>query len=85
MRLSNEQGDPGYRPYRKLPRSVVPRVMLDGSEVSRCVTADSKRGFILRYVEDEFGRPVPNARRKAFKLERLYGTVTIDIVPLRVR
>lgn len=77
MRLSVMPGDAGYRAYRCLPRSVRPRVFLDGEAVRRCATADTRRGFVLVFAMDTAGQAVLNARRTDVKMERRYGRVEI--------
>lgn len=77
MRLSVMPGDAGYRAYRRLPRSLRPRVLLDGVEVRRCVTVDTRRGFVLVFAMDAAGQAVLNARRTDVKMERRYGRVEI--------
>lgn len=77
MRLSVMPGDAGYRAYRRLARSVRPRVLLDGAEVRRCVTVDTQRGFVLAFGVDAAGQAMINARRTGAKMERRYGRVEI--------
>ncbi|MNV85889.1 hypothetical protein D3C71_1798740 [compost metagenome] len=80
MRLSVNQDDAGYRPYRSLPRAVRPVVRLDGLIVKQVITADTRRGFVLVCAHDVEGRMVLNARRDAVVRRRLYGRVDIDLV-----
>lgn len=80
MRLSVSQGDPGYRAYRGLPCSVRPVVWLDGERVSQCVTADTRRGFVLVHVANQDGKVQINAKRTDTKKERRYGRVEIVLV-----
>lgn len=80
MRLSVMPGDAGYRAYRRLPRSVCPRVLLDGVEIPRCVTVDTRRAFVLAFAVDASGQAMINARRTGAKMERRYGRVEIVLV-----
>lgn len=80
MRMSMNQDDPGYRVRRGLPRSVRPVVLLDGERVSRCITADTKRGFVLVHVVNQDGKVQINAKRTDTKKERRYGRVEIVLV-----
>ncbi|MNQ89766.1 hypothetical protein D3C85_1050820 [compost metagenome] len=80
MRLSVNRDDVGYRPYRMLPRGVLPVVRLNGSVVNQCITADTRMGFVLVEVPGIDGHLVLNTRRDAVVRRRLYGRVDIDLV-----
>ena len=79
MRLSAMRGDAGYRSYRRLPRGVISHVFIEGVYVTDCVTADTRRGFVLVAVRDGQGRMVINARHSAVVLQCIYGRVAIEL------
>lgn len=64
MRLTVLDDDPGInvRPRRY-------KVLLDGVEVKRCLTADDERGEVIAGVRDEYG---------GMRRQTLYGKVVIE-------
>jgi hypothetical protein len=74
MRLSMDEGDPGYSP---LARGV--RVFLDGIERTMVVTADEEKRALVRYVTNDKGRLRVNATGDDIERETLHGDVRIEV------
>lgn len=79
MRISCRKDDPGYLPWRSLPKPTAVQVYLDGTRVQEVITADDVEGFVLAYVTDESGKPKLSDSRDAFLTERRTGVVRIEV------
>jgi uncharacterized membrane protein len=79
MRLSVNPEDRGYATWRALPRGVRPRVVVDGAEIKRCVTADDRVGYVLQVAADADGNVLLNAKRTNVLLRQIRGRVTIEL------
>jgi hypothetical protein len=79
MRMSVNQGDPGYRAFKSLPKRVKPFVKVDGVTVPMVVTADDRRGYVLAVDADDKGVARLNARRNGVLMKQLRGAVSIEL------
>lgn len=86
IRVSCEQGDPGYRDYCIANGDgKVFKVWIDGVEQKRCVMADERLGVVKRMVTTPAGNIAHDADGNIF-FEEISGVVeieTIDRRPLR--
>ncbi len=78
MRVSTRHDDPGYLGGEVVCAAGV-RVLLDGVEVPRCVTADEELGLVVTQVVDERGRVKLNAAQSDVLLETRRGVVRLVI------
>ncbi len=57
MRLSTDKADPGYEEWQRLQlRGEHAKILLDGTEVEHCYTADDQEGFVKRGKLDADGK-----------------------------
>jgi hypothetical protein len=75
MRVSVLEGDPGYIPFRESARY---RVLLNGFEIGRCVTADEEIGMVTVIGVDEHERLI--VRDGEVQYRRYVGNVEIQRV-----
>lgn len=74
MRASVDSTDPGYN-----PAYFGAKVFLDGVEISRVITADEDKRFVLAYRADENGDVILTPDRQDVQTEMRYGAVRIDL------
>lgn len=55
------------------------RVLVDGAEVKRCVTADDRAGYVLAIAEDADGQVRLNAKRDGIVHQQIRGHVVIEL------
>lgn len=80
MRLSTDTSDPGYRAWRGMgKRRTRVRIFVGGQEVKLCMTADTKRGYVLACDTDEAGKVQINKRRGTIRLKQMRGDVRIAL------
>ena len=78
MRVSNVVGDAGKAAYESgVERGVSFKIFLDGVVQEKCITADAKSGYVLKY-----SMPLRVELDKA-ATEELYGNVDIVEVPYK--
>jgi hypothetical protein len=76
--ISAHEGERGYTEWVKLGRRRTEvRVLLDGVELSKVISADEMRGKVVRYTTDEKGAVQVDPARGEVLTETLYGAVTI--------
>ena len=76
MRISIDCEDPGFATWAASAKPV--RVYLGGVEISKVITADEERRFVVRHVTDERGNVVLNRARTETMRETVYGDVRIQ-------
>ena len=75
MRISTEKSDFGYITPEKQRQF---RVLRDGVEVQRCITADDDLGIAVVVKVDLAGNIVVNREHDEIEHETLRGTVVIE-------
>jgi len=80
MRISLNKKDFGFFKFKKLIEKNDIKIFFDEKEIKNCITVDEEKGYVLKFAEDEEGKPVLNEKRTAALKVRLYGNVRIETI-----